>query len=157
MNCITCGENAIEVLERKQASYRGEKVEVSRAIYRCESCQDEFATPEQARAYVRAVKNEVRKKYGLLSPERVAAIRGKLGLTQMEVEKLLNTGPKVVVRWESGKVIQSVGHDNMLRLLERNPSTLEFLRQVQQLRAEEQRTYASSQTNPASVGDARTG
>lgn len=147
MKCVTCGDNAITVTERKQARYRGETVEVSREVFRCTSCQEEFVTPDQAHAYVCAVKNEIRKRYGLLSPERILRLRNKLGLTQGELEELLNTGPKVVVRWESGKVIQSGGHDNMLRLLERDPATLKRLRQIQQLRSEEQKEYASSHAN----------
>lgn len=146
MNCVTCGGNASIMTERKRARYRGETVEVAREIFRCDSCQDEFVTPDQARIYVRAVKNEVRKRYGLLSPERIVQIRNMLGLTQSEVEELLNTGPKVVVRWESGKVIQGAGQDNILRLLERDPSLVERLRQIQQVRSAEQIEYASSHT-----------
>jgi putative zinc finger/helix-turn-helix YgiT family protein len=144
MNCVICGDNAITVKQRKQARYRGETVEVSREVFRCESCQEEFVTPDQARSYVRTVKDEIRRRHGLLSPERIVEIRSKLGLTQREIEGLLNAGPKVVVRWESGKVIQSGAHDNMLRLLEQEPSILERLRQIQQLRSTEQEEYASS-------------
>ena len=146
MNCVICGDNANSVMERKQARYRGETVEVSREIFRCESCQEEFVTPKQAGAYVRTVKNEIRKRYGLLSPERIVQIRSKLGLTQVQLEELLNTGSKVVVRWESGKVIQSSAHDTMLRLLEQYPSELEHVRQVQRIRSREQREYASDAT-----------
>src|SRR5208337_2980203 len=92
----------------------------------------------------RVVRNEVRKKYGLLAPEKIAEIRHKLRLTQSELEDVLGTGSKVVVRWESGKVIQGPGHDNMLRLLDREPSILEYLRQIQQLRSNEQENYNSS-------------
>ncbi len=147
MICVVCGGNAATVTQTKTARYRGETVEVSREVFRCESCQEEFVSPKQARDYVRAVKNEIRKRYGLLSPERIVEIRKKLGLTQSEVEEFLNAGPKVVVRWESGKVIQGGSHDNMLRLLERDPSILERLRQIQQSRLTEQRQYASSGSN----------
>jgi len=98
-----------------------------------------------------AVKNEVRKKHGLLPPEKIAAIRAKLELTQSELEDVLGTGPKMVVRWESGKVIQSRGHDNMLRLLDRDPGTLKSLRQIQALRSAEQDKYAESASAKMSV------
>jgi DNA-binding transcriptional regulator YiaG len=88
-----------------------------------------------------AVKNEVRKKYGLLPPERIAEIRRNAGLTQAELEELLGTGEKVVVRWESGKVIQTSGYDNVLRLIERDPSAIEQLRQIQRLRSGEREKY----------------
>jgi putative zinc finger/helix-turn-helix YgiT family protein len=141
MDCVICGGNAKIVTEQKQARYRGEVVEVTQELYRCESCQEGFVTPEQAGNHVRAVKNEIRKKYGLLSPERIVEIRNKLGLTQAQLEELLNTGSKVVVRWESGKVIQGDSHDTVLRLLEKWPSELEHVRQIQKLRSQEQREY----------------
>jgi len=144
MDCIICGGKAEIVKQRKQARYRGEMVEVSREVYRCHSCDEEFVTPDQARNHVRSVKNEIRKKSGLLSPERIAEIRSKLQLTQAELEDILNTGRKVVVRWESGKVIQGPGHDNMLRLLERQPGVLQALRQIKDIRSKEQDEYASS-------------
>jgi putative zinc finger/helix-turn-helix YgiT family protein len=144
MNCVTCGEPAVEVKEVKKALYRAETVEVTKEFFRCSSCKEEFVTPQQMRAYVRVVKNEVRKHHGLLAPERIAAIRAKLELTQSELEDVLGTGPKMVVRWESGKVIQSRGHDNMLRLLDRDPGILKALRQIQKLRASEQDSHAKS-------------
>jgi putative zinc finger/helix-turn-helix YgiT family protein len=95
------------------------------------------------------VKNEIRKKYGLLPPERIVEIRNKLGLSQAELEELLGTGSKVVVRWESGKVIQGSGQDNILRLLDRDPTFLESLRQIQRLRSDEQKKY--QQTNKSNT------
>jgi putative zinc finger/helix-turn-helix YgiT family protein len=151
MNCVICGESAAEVKEVKKARYRAETVEVQKEFFRCGSCKEEFVTPGQMRLYVRAVKNEVRKQHGLLPPERIAAIRAKLELTQSELEDVLGTGPKMVVRWESGKVIQSRGHDNMLRLLERDPAVLKSLRQIQALRAAEQNKHAESLSHRMTV------
>jgi len=145
MNCVICGANAKEVKERKRAQYRGETVEVLREFLRCGSCKEEFVTPAQMAANVRTVKNEIRRKYGLLSPERITEIRNNLKLSQAELEELLGTGPKVVVRWESGKVIQSGGHDNVLRLLERDPSTIKSLRKIQELRWREQKQYETDE------------
>ncbi|MGB8886763.1 MAG: type II toxin-antitoxin system MqsA family antitoxin [Candidatus Korobacteraceae bacterium] len=147
MNCVMCGGNARTVTEVKQARYRGETVEVSREVFRCDSCEEEFVTPVQARNYVRTVKDEIRKRHGLLSPDRIVEIRKKLKLSQHELEGLLNAGPKVVVRWESGKVIQGGGHDNMLRLLDRDPKTLEQLRQIREHRSAEQKKHTSGENN----------
>jgi putative zinc finger/helix-turn-helix YgiT family protein len=154
MNCVICGESAAEIKELKRARYRTETVEVPKEFFRCGSCKEEFVTPGQIRIYARAVKNEVRKKHGLLPPERIAEIRAKLGLTQSELEDLLGTGPKVVVRWESGKVIQSRGHDNMLRLLDRDPAVLKSLRQIQALRAAEQDKHSESPSAKMTVARA---
>ena len=148
MNCVICEHETTKVAEMKPSRYRDETVEVSREFFRCENCKEEFATPEQMRVHVRAIKNEIRKKHGLLSPDKIVEIRTKLGLKQDELEELLGTGPKVVVRWESGKVIQSGGHDNMLRLLEREPSLLQKLRKIQELRSQEQKEYVRKHANP---------
>lgn len=142
MKCSACGEPTSKVKEVKKAKYRDEVVEVVTELYRCDSCKEGFVTPEQMRLHARAVKNEVRRIHGLLPPEKIVAIREKLGLTQTEMEDALGTGPKVVVRWESGKVIQSRAHDNMFRLLDRDPSVLKSLRKIQDIRSEEQKNYA---------------
>jgi putative zinc finger/helix-turn-helix YgiT family protein len=149
MNCAVCGGSATEVRELKKAKYRDETVEVETELFRCDSCKEGFVTPKQMSMHVRAVKNEVRKKHGLLPPERIVAIRSKLELTQSELEEALDTGPKMVVRWESGKVIQSRGHDNMLRLIERQPSILKSLLAIKKARSLELRTYVTSKRKMA--------
>ena len=106
-------------------------------------------------SHIRSVKNEIRKRYGLLPPEKIVAIRKKLELTQDELEQLLGTGPKVVVRWESGKVIQGRGQDNILRLLDCDPTIVKTLRQIQQLRHNEQDKYQrANKPNPKMVAQA---
>ena len=142
MNCVMCGQStASKVIEIRVGHYRSETVEVESEFFRCGACREEFFSPAQMQAHVRAVKNEVRKKYGLLPPEKIAEIRNKLELSQAELEELLGTGPKVVVRWESGKVIQGPGQDNMLRLLDRDPTVIDDLRQIQRCRSDEQEKY----------------
>ena len=145
MKCPVCGTGTAKKVERKNylARYNGEPVEVASVeAYRCDACGEDFLTPEQSHALSVAVKNEVRKKLGLLSPERTAAIREKAGLTQAQLEELLGQGPKVVVRWESGKVIQSKAADTVLRLLEREPDLVRDLREIQNQRSKQQGRYA---------------
>jgi putative zinc finger/helix-turn-helix YgiT family protein len=121
------------------ARYNGEPIVVpSVEAFHCDDCGEEFLTPEQTRAMSVAVKNEVRKKLGLLSPERIAAIREKAGLTQAQLEELLGQGPKVVVRWESGKVIQGKAADTVLRLLEREPEIVKDLQVIEKQRSRQQ-------------------
>jgi putative zinc finger/helix-turn-helix YgiT family protein len=141
MECVVCGGRATKVKENRVGRYRDEKVTVESEFFRCEKCNEGFFSPEQAGAHNRSVKNEIRKKYGLLAPERIVEIRKKLQLTQAELEELLGTGPKVVVRWESGKVIQGSGQDNILRAIERDPSFVARLRQIQKMRSDEQAQY----------------
>lgn len=151
MKCSVCGGSTTKVKEVKKAKYRDDIVELATELFRCDACAEGFVTPEQMRAHARAVKNEVRRMHGLLSPEGIVAIREKLGLTQAALEDALGTGPKVVVRWESGKVIQSRGHDNMLRLLDRDPTVLKSLRIIQELRSKEQKNNTVERTEHRAV------
>ncbi len=151
MKCVMCGGSTTAVKEVKKAKYRDEIVEVMTELFRCDSCKEGYLTPQQMRAHVRAVKNEVRKRNGLLPPEEIVAIREKLGLTQTGLEEALGTGPKMAVRWESGKVIQSRGHDNMLRLLDRDSSILKSLSAIQRLRSIEQKNHESLRSSAAAA------
>jgi putative zinc finger/helix-turn-helix YgiT family protein len=144
MKCPICGTGAATKIDRKNypATYTGETVEVpSVEAFHCDDCGEEFFTPQQTRAMSVAVKNEVRKKLGLLSPERITAIRGKAGLTQAQLEGRLGLGPKVIVRWESGKVIQGRAADTVLRLLEREPALVKDLQEIEKQRCKQQERY----------------
>jgi len=145
MRCPVCGTGTAKKAERKNypARYNGDTVEVpSVEVFQCDDCGEEFLTPEQARAMSVAVKNEVRKKLGLLSPERIASIREKAGLTQAQLEERLGLGSKVVVRWEGGKVIQGKAADTVLRLLEREPELVKGLQEIEKQRSKQQERYA---------------
>lgn len=109
---------------------------------RCSECQEEFLSPEQARDAAIPVKNAVRQMSGLLAPDRIAMIREKLRLTQVQLARLLNQGPKVVGRWESGHVIQNKSADTLLRMLERHPELFDMLQTIEQEREEEQHVYS---------------
>ncbi len=141
--CSVCGAGKAKLVKRSyRATYNGEAVEVpSIEMFRCEDCGEEFFNPEQARNLSVAVKNAVRKQLGLLPPEKIVAIREKLGLTQQELEELLGQGPKVVTRWENGRVIQHPSADMILRMLDREPATLETLRDAAKQRARAQRKH----------------
>jgi len=141
MKCIICGGHTKEVKQNRPSKYGTEVMDVERNFSQCADCGEEFVSPAQIRENSRTVKNEFRKKYALLAPERIVEIRKKLGLSQADLERALGAGEKVVVRWESGKVIQSGGMDIMLRVLDRDPSVLKWLQQIQEMRAAEKEDY----------------
>jgi putative zinc finger/helix-turn-helix YgiT family protein len=128
--CAVCGSERTERCFREFASrYNQTPVSIAKAeMYECSDCGERFFTPEQSKALSLAIREEVRKKEGLLSPGEIVAIREKLGLTQHDLETLFGLGSKVVTRWETGRVIQSRAADVALRLLAMAPYTLEQLR-----------------------------
>src|SRR5258708_35701847 len=99
-------------------------------MYECESCGERFFSSEQSRTISRQIKDRVRRQFGLLSPEQIVDIRHKLKLTQEDLEELFGLGPKVVTRWENGRVVQARTADVALRLLWIEPSSLEKLRKA---------------------------
>jgi putative zinc finger/helix-turn-helix YgiT family protein len=130
IQCAICDSDRIKKIRKKfEARYNQTPMVIESAeMYRCESCGEEFFTPDQSRALSRQIKSQVREKLGLLSPERVVEIRKNLGLSQTELEELFGLGDKVVTRWENGRVIQGRTADVALRLLEMVPDLLPRLR-----------------------------
>ena len=58
---------------------------------------------------------------------RLRTIRKNLGLTQVELEKLLGLGRKVVTRWERGINPPNPATLRLLFMLERNPGLISKL------------------------------
>jgi putative zinc finger/helix-turn-helix YgiT family protein len=144
MNCISCSQPVQKIHALRPVQYKGETVQIEDEFFHCPACGEEFVSPEQFKERAKRVRNEVRKKYGLLSPERITAIRKKRKLTQRDLEHLLGIGDKVVVRWENGKVIQSAAHDLVLRLLEKDAHAVDLLAELEKARASEQKKYSRS-------------
>ena len=117
------------------------------ASYRCSSCEEEFFTREQSRALDRAVKGAARVEEGLLSPERIVALRKRLGLSQVQLEEVLGVGEKVVTRWENGRVLQARATDDLLRLLERKPELVDLLRELRREAREARQPSAAGEAN----------
>ena len=64
----------------------------------------------------------------VLPPNRIQAIRRKLGLSQREASELIGGGPRSFQKYESGEVEASIPMSNLLRLLENDPARVEELR-----------------------------
>lgn len=123
----SCGGHFMLVSESVDVPTRGSSVSVHHEFYRCNQCGEERLTIGQASSARKAAVEEVRRREKLLSPAEVRAVRERLGFTQELLERRLGFGPKTVVRWETGRVLQSKATDNLLRLLARDPTAIAFL------------------------------
>jgi putative zinc finger/helix-turn-helix YgiT family protein len=130
--CAVCDSEEVQTVRTKfVAKYNQTSITVPMAeMSRCGKCGERFFTPEQARAVSIAVKNQARKKLGLLSSEEIVRTRKALGLSQAGLEDLFGLGAKVVTRWESGRVVQSKAADVALRLLAADPGRVKELRKA---------------------------
>jgi HTH-type transcriptional regulator/antitoxin MqsA len=125
--CYECGAKAALVVEPREVRLGRRRVRVDDAFMRCENCKEEFYLPGQLSATQRRAADVVRESEGRLSPTRIRSIREQLGLTQSAFERLLDSGPKTVVRWERGSVIPNGVANTLLRLLEVFPVAAKLL------------------------------
>lgn len=125
--CAACDSETTLVAERRATMFGKRTVIVDDEWLHCASCGEDFYTTEQANQLHSRVINQIRVEDGLLSPHAIRSIRLSLGLTQREIEQLIGTGEKTCVRWESGRVCQSVAADRVLRLLAANRENVAVL------------------------------
>jgi HTH-type transcriptional regulator/antitoxin MqsA len=100
---------------------------------RCAECEEEYYTGTQARDSTARLQALRRAREGLLTPEEIRQIRYRHRLSQRALEKILGLGPKTVVRWERGTVLQSKAADDVLRLIDRDAANLRLLAKIRQV------------------------
>ncbi len=119
--CPECHGTMVWRAGTDSVEYRGHRKSVRLIGYWCQDCAeavfegDALQRKEAAFLELRAAVEQV------LSPQRVAGIRKKLGLSQRKAGELLGGGPRSFQKYESGEQQVSVPMTNLLRLLERDP------------------------------------
>lgn len=122
-HCPTCGGTEFRTgihTERVRAP-GGVFAEFGYESHTCVKCGEQLLTSMQARARELARASALRKVQGLVSPQRIKAIRAAYSLTQTMLEQILGVGAKTVVRWERGSVPQSRPVNKLLNIAERFP------------------------------------
>lgn len=125
--CPMCAGHVSRVTGQHTVNCGNRQIQVTASLQQCASCGEVFFAPGELSELQKAASQVARSQEGLLMPEEVKSIRMKLGLSQSQLEKLIGTGPKTVIRWEKGTVFQSKVADTLLRLLDSLPSAVEFL------------------------------
>ncbi len=120
------GQFRLAVADREVVVGQSRRV-VRQELYRCDSCEEEMLTYRQIDDARRLATALMRADEQLLSGNEIRELRERLGLTQHQLEQALGLGEKTVVRWETERVIVPKATDNLLRLLDRDPSALGFL------------------------------
>lgn len=127
--CPICGAGSlkkkvgIEVFE-----YKGETKRIPNYItYACNECGEAIVDTTTLKESGKILKDFQREVDGLLTGQQIKAIRMKLGLTQEQLADIVGGGLKSLARYESGQVCQSKGMDNLLRILDAYPETLNII------------------------------
>ena len=113
-----------------ELSYKGQSVTIQMPGWYCQDFTESVHTGEDMRVSddaVRALQIRVEK---LLPPEEIKRIRNKLGLTQREASAVIGGGSEnAFQKYESGEVVLSKGMSNFLRVLEKHPEEIPFLKE----------------------------
>jgi len=114
--CENCGKTENDIITKEEfIPVRGEKIQVNSKVRVCtcgnELFDDVLEEENLSRAY-----DLYRKKYNILSPSDIRKLRGKYGLPQRTLGKILGWGEITIHRYETGAIPDS-SHNKMLRLL----------------------------------------
>jgi len=125
--CPECGGKMTFKTKTEQLEYKGHEVTLRTKGWWCGSCGEGILDAEALKASERAFMALKADVDGLLTPERVAAIRKRLRLSQRKAGELLGGGPRAFQKYESGEVMVSAAMSNLLRLLEKDPRRVKEL------------------------------
>lgn len=117
MICPNCEKTTkVEsVRTREEIKVRGETIEVYVEYYKCLKCLENFDDPLSEYDPLEKAYEEYRRRHDLLQPEQIKNYRKKLGLTQVEMAKILGWGTITLSRYENG-CLQDEAHEKAFRL-----------------------------------------
>ncbi len=131
--CPECGGNVKRTRTVVTTRIGRRTIPVTGKFLQCHGeCREIYFEPGEADDVSRRAAMIARTDNGLLTPQDIREIRRQHDLTQYELEQLLNVGPKTVVRWEKGTVVQNAATDTLLRLLRDVPAVYRHLRRTRQ-------------------------
>ncbi|MBK7189515.1 MAG: DUF4065 domain-containing protein [bacterium] len=102
---------------------RGVNVAIDAKLVRCNTCGNQFSSPELDQDIAAMALDAYRGKAGLLKPDRIREFRATFDLTQQELARLLGWGTTTLSRYENG-AIQDEAHDRALRMIMRQETLL---------------------------------
>lgn len=141
--CPLCGEGQVtQHREDAEQTYGGQTGPVPMYFRSCSHCGSDFAGAEESLLNKRAMMAFRKRVDGLLPAAHVAALRGKLCITQAQAAKLFGGGPVAFSKYETDDVAQSSAMDTLLRLVEANESSFWTLVDQKGMRADFVRTQA---------------
>ena len=97
---------------------------------RCPKCKEVVLRLDEARKLRERAHEIYREKLGLLTADDIQSLRERHGLTQGGLGELLGLGQNTLSRWESGRNVQSLAMDYLLRLVRDVPGTLDYLKKL---------------------------
>jgi len=128
MICHECGGRMERSTRPATYDYRGHSITVDQPGWYCAGCDEAVLGPEDLAATRPAIAAMRAQADRVLLPEQVREIRKRLHLTQRQAGAVLGGGPNAFQKYESGESAVSQPMSNLLRLLAKDPSRLDELR-----------------------------
>lgn len=130
METLYCSRCNLFTEFRVQQAYethqvRGEEITILTDVAYCACCNEKVFHEELDNRTLLKVYDEYRKRKGLITPERIRAIRTKYGLSQRALGRLLKLGEITINRYENG-ALPSDAHNELLILIE-DPANVQIL------------------------------
>lgn len=122
-DCPFCDINhTIQIRKRfTQSLVKNEPVDYEQIYYYCSVEDEEFMPSKIMDENLLKARDEYRKRKGFLSSNNIKEIRKSYDLTQKEFSNLLGWGDVTIQRYES-KLIQDETYDNLMKIVDENPS-----------------------------------
>ncbi|WP_435549793.1 type II toxin-antitoxin system MqsA family antitoxin [Desulfobacterium sp. N47] len=130
INCPVCGADALKKRTGTETfEYKGESTTIPDYVtYECKECGESIVDNKSLKESGKKLKDFQRQVDGLLTGQQIKKIRLKLDLTQEEFAGIIGGGRKSVTRYETGQICQSKGMDNLLRILDAYPETINVIK-----------------------------
>ncbi len=126
--CPNCATTMVERRAQMRLPVNGENIAVPSVPHlSCPSCGERVLRFDDARGLQVAAISAYRRKHGLLSAAEIRAIRKRFDLTQGELARLLHLGANTLSRWESGRNVQTLAMEMLLRMIRDLPGSIEYL------------------------------
>jgi HTH-type transcriptional regulator / antitoxin MqsA len=104
--------------------YKGHERHIQTQAWWCKACDEAILAGEALRARELEFQNLKAEVDDVLSPDEVAAVRARLGLSQRKAGEVLGGGPRAFQKYEAGTQAVSAPMSHLLTLLSNEPSRL---------------------------------
>ncbi|KJU83159.1 XRE family transcriptional regulator [Candidatus Magnetobacterium bavaricum] len=117
----------------EEIKVRRETFVIDSVFFKCLRCGIEFDDPNSDYDPLDAVYREYRRQHNMLQPEDIKNFRGKYGLTQDELSRLLRWSTDTLRNYENG-ALHNDAHDKLLRLIMQPHNLLHQMEHTPELR-----------------------
>ena len=145
MKCHACNKGMLKKKMKEQLfTYKGKSIQLNQPGLWCDSCEEGILSGADIAKTEKAFEKFKSKIDGLLNPDEIRHIRKNiLKLSQEEAGKIFGGGKNGFSRYERGEVKPLPAISNLLKILERHPEDLKYLRVNQEVKIQKNLSHTN--------------